>query len=163
MKRIRKASKWVFLGASALVLASLIVGTKIVSDYDPIIAGALNSYASEDTVSSSSTKEQKASLGGELCTQIIEEGAVLLKNAFLDNGAKSLPLNAREKRVNIFGYGATNEGWLQYGIGSGSTKPQEQKSYTLLDAFDASHYSYNKDIISAYSSLNWAKRAEGKR
>ncbi len=163
MKRIRKASKWIFLGASALVLASLIVGTKIESDYDPIIAGALNSYASEDTVSSSSTKEQKASLGSELCTQIIEEGAVLLKNASLDNGTKSLPLNAREKRVNIFGYGATNEGWLQYGIGSGSTKPQERKSYTLLDSFDASRYSYNKDIISAYSSLNWVKRAEGKR
>ena len=78
MKRIRKASKWIFLGASTLVLASLIVGTKIESDYDPIIAGALNSYAAEDTVSSSSTKEQRASLGGELCTQIIEEGAALL-------------------------------------------------------------------------------------
>lgn len=161
MKKINKFWKWIYLGIAATTLTTLIVGTQVVSEYDEIIAGFINSQASTSTVTGGTTNEGVTSLGSSLCSELLEEGAVLLKNQQLESGINSLPIQARQRKVNIFGYGATDNGWLQYGIGSGSTRPQEAKSVNLLKAFDNSIYSYNKEIIESYKQFNWPKRANG--
>lgn len=162
MKKFNKFSKWIYLGATTLIVGALIAGTEIIRPYDAIIAGALNAEANAGNNEPTIGNEGVTSLGSELCEEIIEEGAVLLKNKRLESGEQSLPLSERSRNVNIFGYGATNEGWLQFGIGSGSTKPQAKKSVNLLKAFDNSIYSYNTEIIDAYKNLNWKSRIEGK-
>lgn len=163
MKRIHKSTKWISLILTIVVIVGMIAGINIEKEYDAIIAGFLNAeaYAAQQYFTPPITSTQEVSAGGKLCKEIIEEGAVLLKNDQLDNGENSLPLKKSNRRVNIFGYGATNEGWLQFGIGSGSTPPQASKSVNLLRAFDDSSYSYNEEIIDAYDSLNWTARING--
>lgn len=161
MRKINKFYKWIYLGITILITGALIAGTEIVKSYDAIIAGALNAEANIGNQQPTTGNDGVTSLGSELCEEIVEEGAVLLKNNVLESGQQSLPLLSRDRKVNIFGYGATNEGWLQFGIGSGSTRPQEQKSVNLLKAFDESPYSYNKEIFEAYQKLNWPKRLAG--
>jgi len=120
MKRIHKSTKWISLILTIVVIVGMIAGINIEKEYDAIIAGFLNAeaYAAQQYFTPPITSTQEVSAGGKLCKEIIEEGAVLLKNDQLDNGENSLPLKKSNRRVNIFGYGATNEGWLQFGIGS---------------------------------------------
>ena len=165
MKKIRKANKFIFLGVSVLTLGLLVTGTKVLKNYDAVIAGFLNteSAAANNEMDSGSSGVIEKSNGAKLCTELLEEGTVLLKNGNVKGGTKkSLPLDSRKRKVNIFGYGATDEGWLQFAVGSGGTPPQAKKSVNLLKAFDNSNYSYNKNIIDAYKSLNWKARLEGK-
>lgn len=161
MKKFNKFSKWIYLAISVFITGALVVGTEVVRSYDSIIAGALNAANNTTTGGNTTTNDGVETLGSALCAELIEEGAVLLKNKEIENGTNSLPLHSRKKALNIFGYGATDEGWLQYGIGSGSTKPQSNKSVNLLDAFDASPYSYNKEIFEAYEQLNWPNKLTG--
>lgn len=162
MRRIKKAHKWIFLGISLLILSILIVGYNIEKEYDTIVAGFLANEANvANNVNNNSSRNVELTSGKKLCKEILEEGAVLLKNENLDNGKKSLPLSINNKKVNIFGYGATHEGWLQFGVGSGSTPPQANKSVDLLTAFDNSSYSYNREIINSYNVFNWKKRLVG--
>ena len=136
MEKFNKFSKWIYLAVSVFITGALAVGTEVVRSYDAIIAGALNAANNTSTNDNIITNDGVETLGSALCAELIEEGAVLLKNKELESGENSLPLHSRKRAVNIFGYGATDEGWLQYGIGSGSTKPQAKKSVNLLDAFE---------------------------
>ena len=160
-KRIHRSTKWISLILTIVVVVGMTIGINIEKEYDAIVAGFLNAeaYAAQQFFTPPVTQE--ASAGSKLCKEIIEEGLVLLKNDKLENGENSLPLKKSNKKVNIFGYGATDAGWLQFGIGSGSTPPQAAKSINLLRAFDESKYSYNQEIFDAYESLNWAPRLVG--
>lgn len=164
MKRIRKSYKWIFLATSIVILLALIFAYNIEKEYDTVIAGFFANeanVANNENNNNSTSVEVELNSGKKLCKEIIEEGAVLLKNDNIDNDKKSLPLSSDNKRINLFGYGATHEGWLQFGVGSGSTPPQANKSIDLLTAFDNSNYSYNREIINSYSVFNWKKRLVG--
>ena len=74
-----------------------------------------------------------------LAKQIAEEGIVLLKN---EDGA--LPLKADVKKLNVFGWGATNP--IYGGTGSGAFN-DTSNMVSLLDGLRHAGYELNQDVI----------------
>ncbi len=82
-----------------------------------------------------------------LCRKVGEESIVLLKNQ-----DETLPLGGLDK-VNVFGWGATNEGFLLKGVGSGSSTISSKKSITLLQALEEAEIEYNMPLINMYETF----------
>ncbi len=78
----------------------------------------------------------------DLCTEIAEEGIVLLKND--DNG---LPL-AEGTKVNIFGWSSTNP--VYGGTGSGSLS-DAYETVSFLQGLDDAGIEYNQDLVDFYT------------
>ena len=102
MKRIHRITKWITPIIGAALITGLVIGINIEKEYDPVIGGFLANEANKANTDSGGEEGEKNN-GGKLCTELLEEGIVLLKN---ENHA--LPLS-HNKKVNIFGYGATEE------------------------------------------------------
>lgn len=90
--------------------------------------------------------------GENLALQIEQEGIVLLKNDPLyEGGNNSLPLNEDLKRLNVFGWAASQ--WIGGGSGSGRvvSNINNYKVQTgLLEALENAGIEYNKDLIEMY-------------
>ena len=78
-----------------------------------------------------------------------EESMVLLKNDDL------LPIKDL-KKVNLFGYGSTDAGFLLTGGGSGGTSITDEKAVKidLTDSFADAGIEYNKNLIKAYENFS---------
>ncbi len=138
--------KWKILnlGSIALIGSGLIVGNVIAARYAPIITTALSGTGvSFDT----NEFKQAAAQSNELCQDIEGEGIVMLKN--VDN---ALPLST--KKVNVFGWGATNQGFLLSGIGSGSSTISDDKKVTFLEGLKDDGFEYNQDLIDMYNNYD---------
>ena len=88
--------------------------------------------------------EESSAQATELCTEISEEGIVLLEN----DG--TLPL--ADKKINVFGWASTNPGYG--GTGSGALN-QEYHTVSLLEGLSNAGIEYNtelRDFYKAYSS-----------
>lgn len=88
---------------------------------------------------------QTLAASDELCQKIGDESIVLLKN---QNNA--LPLAADVKGVNLFGYGATEAGFLLRGVGSGSSTISELNKVTLSKALKDGGYEVNEKLLKVY-------------
>ncbi|MCL2061928.1 MAG: fibronectin type III-like domain-contianing protein [Firmicutes bacterium] len=89
--------------------------------------------------------------GDELCREIVEEGAVLLKNEPYSGTTPALPLTG-VTAVNVFGWGATDGGFIISGSGSGSASERQnsEKQLLFLDALQEEGISYNTQLIDMY-------------
>ena len=108
-----------------IVLVALGIGNFMAYNYATVITNFLCGTGEDFSDAKLTLKESDA-----LCQTIGDESMVLLKN---QNNV--LPLEDYEY-VNIFGWGATDEGFLLKGVGSGSSTISSKKQVTLLDAFD---------------------------
>ena len=124
-----------------ILLVALEIGNFFAYNYSTVITNFLCGTGEDFSDAKLTLKESDA-----LCQTIGDESMVLLKNQ--DN---VLPLYDYEY-VNVFGWGATDEGFLLKGVGSGSSTISTKKQVTLLDAFDESdeYIEYNQDIIDFY-------------
>ena len=144
--------KSIVLTAVAVVLAIiLIVGNCVLSVYSLII----NRFFVGDTADSSSEETQDALLAAdEVVREAAEESIVLLKN---DNDF--LPIKDLAK-VNLFGWGSTDNGLLLTGGGSGGTTitdtvtvnnvTKDRIKVDLTDALKAENIEYNTSLTQAY-------------
>ena len=130
-----------------LLLTALCVGNFFAYNYATVITNFLCGTGEDFSDAKLTLQESDA-----LCQTIGDESMVLLKN---QNNV--LPLEDYEY-VNIFGWGATDEGFLLKGVGSGSSTISAKKQVTLLDAFDDSdeYIEYNQDIIDFYMDFGEA-------
>ena len=127
------------LSVMAVALALLIVGNVVCGIYSGMITMAFGGYKTD--FSKDGVKTALAA-SDELCRQIIEEGAVLLKN---ENSA--LPVKDTNK-INLFGWGSSS---LMYSSrGSGAISSYGKKMVTLTDAFTAEGLEYNESLIKKY-------------
>lgn len=94
--------------------------------------------------------EKTAAESDKLCEEIAGEGIVMLEN----NGA--LPL-ASAGNVNVFGWGATDGGFVMSGSGSGNSVGTQKT--TLLQSLEQSGFTVNQEIISALT--NFQSKREG--
>ncbi len=133
--------------SKVLALILLVAGNVVAYSFAPQITNFLCGTVEDFSNASLTLKESDA-----LCQTIGDESIVLLKN---QNDA--LPLYDYEY-VNIFGWGATDEGFLLKGVGSGSSTISTKKQVTLLDAFDDSdeYIEYNQDLIDFYMDFGEA-------
>ncbi len=85
--------------------------------------------------------------GEALCEDIVEEGAVLLKNEE-DDGTPALPLSEEElQKVNVFGWAAYD--WMTMAFGSGYANTDLQK-IKFFPALEEAGIGYNQDLYNLY-------------
>ena len=136
--KVPKGSKMLVRGSAwvAALLAVLIV-------VNIMCTGPLNTLLTSvagkpvTTIDEATTKEAT-----ELVTDICREGITLLKD---ENGI--LPL--QNKKVNVFGWSATNP--CYGGTGSGALN-DDYPTVTFLDALKGSNIEYNQELIDFYTS-----------
>lgn len=127
----RKKSKIIQIVAMALIVAIVIAENCAAAYFKEIISiylyGFGNDFSNFDTT-----------VGNETCLEIESEGIVLLKN-----NDDALPLKDSEKNssgkypVSVFGWGATDGGFITSGSGSGgSAERGAGKLVTLLGALE---------------------------
>ena len=135
---IRKQAWLAFFLAAVIVLNTIVFGPMY----------SIISMAMGDGKISDETSEQAK----ELCTQIAEEGIVLLKNE-----GSALPL-ASGSKVNVFGWSSTNP--VYGGTGSGSLS-DAYPTVSFLQGLEDAGIEYNKEITDFYSSWRSARPTVG--
>ncbi|MBQ9265497.1 MAG: glycoside hydrolase family 3 C-terminal domain-containing protein [Bacilli bacterium] len=135
--------------STIIMLASLLtVATKVAMDN----ALMIDSFLTKQTINVDEHEmEELRAQGKELAQKIVEDGSVLLKNQ--DN---VLPL--KSKRVNIFGWCASDNGFLYQGGGSSEGGYSADK-ISLYQAFRDVGYEINEQLASDYNRLGY--RREG--
>ena len=147
--------KWYNIPVIALGLslcAGVAIGNYIAYENNSVITQALCGISTDFSGEEVATA---TALGDDLVREIAGDSFVLLKN---ENNA--LPLANTNKKVNVFGWAATNQGFLLKGIGSGSSTINPEKKVTLLDAFNQYGAEYNQNIINKYNSFYSTERTK---
>ncbi len=116
------------------LVAVIVVNTIVFGPMYQMISMAMG----DGKISDETSEEAKA-----LCTEIAEEGIVLLKNE-----ASTLPLAAGAK-VNVFGWSSTNP--VYGGTGSGALS-DAYPTTTFLDGLTEAGIEYNTDLTDFYTS-----------
>lgn len=142
----------------AVIAIALIVGDVIAYSYAPIISGFFGS--NEQIGGDAAAIEEAAKSGDELVRKIGNEGVVLMKNEDGEDGKPTLPLPENEKKINIFGWGATDSGFLLAGNGSGRSYVHPDNKLTLLGAFEEAGFEYNQEIIDIYEDWTTTEDAD---
>lgn len=110
---------------AVVLVAAIIAGNLLLNQFSYVVNQAL---AGDTTDYGSAGAELQA--GDEIVQTLGEESMVLLKNE--DN---FLPIE-KEQKVNLFGWAATDQGFLLVGGGSGGTVIAAQNRVTLTTALD---------------------------
>lgn len=135
----------IILGVVALVLAAAIIaGNIVLSKFSYII----NQFFAGDTTDYGGAGAELEE-GDELVQKLGEESMVLLKN---ENDF--LPLD-KSVKVNLFGWAATDQGFLLVGGGSGGTVIASENKVTLTSALKKEGLEYNEDLLKAYYVYNY--------
>ncbi len=152
MKQFSKKTKIIGLSITSLLTIVMIAGTCVAKVYE---TGINNVLLGIDTNIEGEEVEQALSESDELCQKIGEESMVLLKN----NGALPLQTESEDEiiNINVFGYGATDEGFLLKGVGSGSSTISSTKKVSLLDALDQEGFFVNDETLWPYENLSGAR------
>ena len=134
--------------STIIMLSSvLVVGNIVANKY----GGIIDKYLSNESININAEDVTKShNLGKALAQEIVEEGSVLLKNQ--DN---VLPLTS--KKVNIFGWGACDNGFLYQGGGSSEGGYSADK-VSLYDAFRQSGFQINEDLATKYNQLSYRRQ-----
>ena len=135
---IRKEAWIAFALVAIIVVNSILLGP---------VYSMVNMAMGGGTISDEAIDEAKA-----LCTEIAEEGIVLLKN-----DANQLPL-AEGTKVNIFGWSSTNP--VYGGTGSGSLS-DAYPTVSFLDGLTDAGIEYNQDLVDFYTSWRTSRPTVG--
>ena len=138
----------VFIAIAVLVCAIMITIDCLSNKYSAIISTFLGT-AERLEEGDSEKVEESAKSGDEVVRNIANEGVVLMKNDGI------LPLSANERNVNIFGWGATDAGFLLVGNGSGRSYVHPDNRVGFLKAFTDNGFKYNEEVIGIYEK--WRK------
>lgn len=132
---------------SAMLILSTLLGVFAEGEE----ASYLDDYVLEEVTAVNKT-------GKELTVEVVQNGAVLLRNEANENGEKALPIHRKEK-VNVFGWAGTDKGFIIQGTGSGTGTRRDV--VTFLGALGNANISYNKTLAKKYSQLEFAERKSG--
>ncbi len=109
-------------------------------------AGTIDLYLSSSQTDYDSEEAKEALTKGKaLAQEIVEDGAVLLKNT-----NNVLPLT--NPKVNIFGWGGSDNGFMYQGGGSSEGGYSADK-ITFYNAFKQNGFTINPELEKAYNSL----------
>ena len=140
VRKLEKRSKRIVRGEALVVLVAAIVIIVNLICRGPM-STLLTSVAGQPVTSITAESMAKAN---ELIKEIAEEGIVLL-----ENDDDILPLNG--KKVNIFGWSATNP--CYGGTGSGALNKQYD-SISFLEGLEMNNVVYNQELIDFYTSYH---------
>lgn len=137
------------MGIIAVVLIAVLIAANVVINYFSII---LHSALGGDSINTSTSAEDSDALthSDKVVQLAAEESIVLLKN-----DDDFLPLDDLTK-VNLFGYGSTDAGFLLTGGGSGGKNITDEQvtKKDLSEAFTAADIEYNRNLMRAYETFS---------
>ena len=133
----------------SIIGCTLLAGTAVAA---PVVAGQFEGMLDDlfDTTNHKFDGEefkQAAAASDELCQKLAEGGVAMLRNE-----RKTLPYAS--KKVNVFGWSSTDNGFLLSGIGSGSSTIRDEAAVTLLQAFEKEGWETNKELTQFYKNYN---------
>lgn len=138
----KKVKRIISFSAMGLILAIALTASILAGIFAPVISNFL--YGRVNFVGT----EQVMQEGDILCQEIEAEGVVMLKNE-----KNALPLTD-VKKVNVFGWSATDNGFVISGSGSGSADERgETTKKKLLAGLTDAGFEYNKSLISMYEKF----------
>ena len=128
---------------SLLLVVAIIVGNIIINKY----AYILNQVFAGDTTDYDNAS-QELEEGDAVVQALGEESMVLLKNE-----DDFLPL-AEGTKLNLFGWAATDQGFLLVGGVSGGTVIAAENKVTLTSALKKERVEYNETLLADYSAIS---------
>lgn len=132
----------------ALVLVVLLFGNYVLYSFSGTITLALcGSGVQVDEVAMNASSANSAAL----CVEIGEDGMTLLKN----NG--TLPLAENDKKINVFGWSGSDNGFVHQGAGSGGGTDTDIT--TLYQGLRESGFEINEELAEKYNAMSY--RREG--
>ena len=132
----------------ALVLVVLLFGNYVLYSFSGTITLALcGSGVQVDEVAMNASSANSAAL----CVEIGEDGMTLLKN----NG--TLPLAENNKKINVFGWSGSDNGFVHQGAGSGGGTDTDIT--TLYQGLRQSGFEINEELAEKYNAMSY--RREG--
>ncbi len=140
---------------AAVLLAIAIVATAIAASFWDYL---MSTFGSSDIGSDSQTLAGALVLGDEFVQECTEDAIVLMKN---END--TLPLAENERKINLFGYGSTDKGFVYSGGGSSGTFINMDKAndedidrlvITPQEAFEAEGFEVNKELMKFYTDFS---------
>ena len=148
---MKKIGLIIGVSVSALLSVVMGVGTGIAKYYESSITSFM---CGTGEVTQNKENAETLVQSDTLCQNLEASSIVLLKNS---NNA--LPLASNERSLNVFGYGATANGFLLKGVGSGSSTISEAKKVSLISALTKEGFSVNEDILAVYNNLSGVRPA----
>ena len=147
VSKVKKKGKGGVLAAK-LVVSLVLVGGLLAGNYACYLNGSLitNFLCGYGYTENSEEAIAARESGKALAAQVEEGGAVLMKN---ENNV--LPL--KNKKVNVFGWGGSDDGFMPQGTGSGTGSRNEL--VTFLGGLKEASIEYNTMLADAYDDLNW--------
>ena len=139
----------------AILLAVAIIASVFAASYWDYL---MSTFGEAKRNTDSTTVSNARVLGDEMVQEIAEDSIVLLKN---ENDA--LPLAESERKVNLFGYGSTDNGWIYSGGGSSGTilnidRASEEDiarlTVTPREAFEQEGFKVNEDLLKIYTDFS---------
>lgn len=147
---MKRTTTIVSLSIMLMVSSALAVGNAVLlgTNYGGIID---NFFTKTDTNINGDKVDEVLTAGKELAQEICENGDVLLKN--INN---TLPLEPVDNgyKVNIFGWGSSDNGFMYQGGGS-SEGGYDKDKVSLYSAFRAAGFEINEDLVAKYNSLSY--------
>ncbi len=98
--------------------------------------------------------EQASAAGDELVQNVCDEGIILLKNEGGEDGKGVLPLAETNRKLNLFGWSSTDNGFLLTGSGSAYSPIQDSKKFTLSKGLESQGFEINTDLLEKYKSFS---------
>lgn len=153
----KRMIKKIALGTIVLCLTSVaIIGTVFANLYWDYLMGT---FGKSNSNLSTEKTDIALALGDNLAQEIVEESAVLLKNE--DN---ILPLKEDNRKINLFGYGSSRQGYVYSGGGSSGTTinmdrpgdPEivENALISPIEAFEMEGFEVNKKLEEFYNNFS---------
>ena len=159
--KFKFGKKQIILTAVAAVLvAILIAGNIVLQTLSPVLHGF---FAGIGGNTNSQQAQEALGTGDQIVQDVAEDSIVLLKNETVTrDGVETsyLPLDINdyddEHGINLFGWGATDSGFLLVGGGSGGSPINEENPMhtTLTEAFTAQKFPYNETLSKAYQDFD---------
>ena len=135
--------------AAVLIAVFIAVNMAFIFNYKLITA----SFSTDNTEFDNEEAEDARVLGDGVVQSIANESMVLIENR---NSA--LPLGKSERRVNLFGYGSSDAGFMLTGGGSGRSEVENEsnkdKKISLMSAFEKEGFEYNPELAKIYTDYS---------
>ncbi len=94
--------------------------------------------------------EQAMAESDALVRNICEEGIVMLKNEGGKDGKGVLPLAEDNRKINLFGWSSTDNGFLLTGFGSGAATIHAAKKVSLSAGLKEQGFTVNTELLDKY-------------
>lgn len=142
---------YIILAVVVIISTALIVGNCICAvnaqAITNLLCGSGLRFDGEDVALASAA-------GDELVQNVCDEGIILLKNQGGENGKGALPLAETNRKLNLFGWSSTDNGFLLTGTGSAYAHIQDSKKFTLRTGLESEGFEVNTALLSKYEQFS---------